>query len=187
MGRTTLLAVAAALLWLGCDASADSDPTSGRFVICSPAPARGLTVPGRFASNGAVLSPPLKWRNPPPGTRSFALVGEELGIEDAEYPAWLSYNIPDTLTSLPLGAGNKGHSELAWNDLPGNGWSGPTRPRVRYHRFRFTLYALDTVLASRRNVFQVEPLRSAMAGRVLDSARMEYAVWARIGPVKAWQ
>src|SRR3546814_2532043 len=44
------------------------------FTLRSPAFAGDDRSPHRFARDGANLSPPLEWSDPPEGTRSYALI-----------------------------------------------------------------------------------------------------------------
>src|SRR4029077_1664933 len=44
------------------------------FQPTSPAFKDGGATPSRYARDGGNLSPPLEWRQPPAGTRSFALL-----------------------------------------------------------------------------------------------------------------
>src|SRR3546814_1811543 len=46
------------------------------FTLRSPAFAGDDRIPHRFARDGANLSPPLEWSDPPEGTRSYALIVE---------------------------------------------------------------------------------------------------------------
>lgn len=172
MGRTTLLAVAAALLWLGCGGERRPAPRAGIFTLSSPAFADGGRIPRVYAGENKNLSPPLEWQNPPAGTRSFALVSDYLGRDMRHWQHWVVYNIADTLRGLPEGAGSSGDS-LGWG-LPGGGYAGPSEDPMRVQRYRLTLYALDTTYDSSRLMVDEATLRSAMTGHVLDSARLEF-------------
>ena len=124
---------------------------AGRRPRCTqvPRPAHGLTLV-------AILSPALEWRNPPPGTRSFALL-----MHDQDAPTgsgfwhWAVYNIPLSATGLGRGAGNTpaalpppavgGVTDFHDTGVTGgNGnYGGPCPPlSERPHRYVFTLYTL---------------------------------------------
>jgi hypothetical protein len=130
------------------------------FLLSSPDLAMG-TFDGRFVlrgfgCSGGNLSPALEWRNPPPGTRSFALL-----MHDQDAPTgsgfwhWAVYNIPLSATGLARGAGNTpaalpppavgGMTDFHDAGVTGgNGnYGGPCPPLSdRPHRYVFTLYAL---------------------------------------------
>jgi Raf kinase inhibitor-like YbhB/YbcL family protein len=98
---------------------------------------------------GANISPALEWRNPPAGTRSYALL-----MHDPDAPAaqgfwhWVVYDIPPTTTALPAGAGDTRKSLMPSGAIQGRsdfgspGYGGPCPPPGSPHRYVFRLYAL---------------------------------------------
>ena len=103
-----------------------------------------------FGCNGDNQSPALEWSNPPPGTKSFALL-----LHDPDAPTgsgwwhWVVYNIPADAKSLPAGAGKADNSALPKGAVQGNtdfgspGYGGPCPPPGSgVHHYNFTLYAL---------------------------------------------
>jgi ribose transport system ATP-binding protein len=126
------------------------------FSLRSPAFAHGAAIPERFAE-ASNISPPLEWRDPPEGARSFALA-----VTDPDLPAefnfprafahWMMVNIPADVRGLAEGVspGGKlpsGALELASDFVTfriagyGRGYGGPWPPDAA-HRYVFTLYAL---------------------------------------------
>ena len=104
----------------------------------------------QFGCTGENLSPPLEWKNPPAGTKSFALM-----VHDPDAPTgsgwwhWVVYNIPAETTALPEGAGAADGKALPKGTVQGNtdfgkpGWGGPCPPPGSgKHHYNFTLYAL---------------------------------------------
>jgi len=101
---------------------------------------------------GANVSPALRWSNPPPGTKSFALL-----LHDPDAPTggagwwhWIAYDIPATTTELAKGAGKPDGSAMpagaksVANDYGTPGYGGPCPPEGdKPHRYVFTLYALS--------------------------------------------
>lgn len=151
---TTLLA---ALALAGCATPA---PSATAFTLSSPDLASGrfdnALVLNGFGCKGGNVSPALVWKNPPAGTKSFALL-----VHDPDAPTgsgfwhWAVYNIPATATGLPRGAGNAAASLPApavggatdFQDTgatAGNGnYGGPCPPEGDAdHHYVFTVYAL---------------------------------------------
>ncbi|HVY39759.1 MAG TPA: YbhB/YbcL family Raf kinase inhibitor-like protein [Polyangia bacterium] len=104
----------------------------------------------QMGCTGENVSPPLEWKNPPAGTKSFALM-----VHDPDAPTgsgwwhWVVYNIPAETTSLPEGAGAPDGHALPKGTVQGNtdfgkpGWGGPCPPPGSgKHHYNFTLFAL---------------------------------------------
>ena len=100
---------------------------------------------------GDNLSPELIWRNPPAGTRSFAVT-----MYDPDAPTgsgwwhWVVFNIPANVNRLPLNAGQQNSDSLprgavqSLNDYGFSGYGGPCPPKGdRPHRYVFRVYALS--------------------------------------------
>ncbi len=118
-------------------------PMSNRFVF------------NGMGCKGENLSPPLRWVDPPEGTKSFALMVHDPDAQTggAGIWHWVIVNIPASATSLETGAGTAdgaklppGSRQIA-NDFIGltgsPGWGGPCPPKgQKAHRYNFTLYAL---------------------------------------------
>ncbi len=105
-----------------------------------------------FGCAGANRSPRLEWKNPPAGTKSFAVT-----VYDPDAPTgsgwwhWVVVNLPPTLSMLPEAAGNPGSPVLpaettqVATDYGQPGFGGACPPvGDRPHRYIFTVYALDT-------------------------------------------
>lgn len=105
------------------------------------------------------ISPPLEWYNLPEGTKSLALVVQDIDAPDPDGPivpwtCWVVINIPPTLNRLPEGLSGRveemGGGEYAGikegnNDFKVPGWNVPKLPS-HPHRLEFKLYALDDEL-----------------------------------------
>jgi phosphatidylethanolamine-binding protein (PEBP) family uncharacterized protein len=78
----------------------------GAFALASTAFDDGARLPSAFTCQGADQSPPLHWVNPPPNTKTFALV---LTSKSASKPnasatvEWVVWQIPATRSMLPQG------------------------------------------------------------------------------------
>jgi hypothetical protein len=103
-----------------------------------------------FGCTGGNVSPSLSWRNPPAGTKSFALM-----VYDPDAPTgsgwwhWVVWNLPANLQSLPARAGDPAAKLLPAGVMQGNtdfgapGYGGPCPPPGdKPHRYFFRLHAL---------------------------------------------
>ena len=103
-----------------------------------------------FGCDGGNVSPSLQWKNPPAGTKSFAIT-----VYDPDAPTgsgwwhWVMFNIPADATSLYLDAGNSASSQTpkgavqSRTDFGKPGYGGPCPPKGdKPHRYIFTVYAL---------------------------------------------
>ena len=117
------------------------------FTLVSPALQDGAPIPETFARDGANRSPPLRWTDPPRGTRSFLLIAEDTSSSDGVFRHWAVYDLDLAARELPEGAGNgaPGIGRQAVNDFGREGYDGPSPPvGDGPHRYHFRLAALDT-------------------------------------------
>jgi len=102
-------------------------------------------MPIRLTCDGADVSPPLAWFDPPAGTRSFALVCIDPDAPGGAFHHWAIYDIPPTTQALtehwpPA----RTAPPQAINDFRRTGYGGPCPPRGDApHHYHFRLYALD--------------------------------------------
>ena len=113
--------------------------------LTSTAFASMARIPRQYTGEGADLSPPLAWRNAPPGTKSFALVCHDpdaplvtpLGLG---FTHWVLYNIPGSV--LTLREAEKGYTNGS-NGFGKPGYGGPMPPELHgVHHYYFWLLAL---------------------------------------------
>ncbi len=101
-----------------------------------------------FGCSGDNLSPALEWKNPPAGTKSFAVT-----VYDPDAPTgsgwwhWIVYDIPAAATGLPAGAGVLANlpdgAKQGRNDYGEHKFGGACPPAGdRPHHYVFTVYAL---------------------------------------------
>ena len=69
--------------------------------LLSPAFREGDRIPIEYTCDGANVSPPLQWREAPPGTMSFALICEDPDAPSGTWVHWVLYNLPVTAFELP--------------------------------------------------------------------------------------
>jgi phosphatidylethanolamine-binding protein (PEBP) family uncharacterized protein len=81
------------------------------FKLRSPAFGPGGTIPLKYTGDGADVSPPLRWTDPPEGTKSFALT-----VDDREDPTRIWVHCRDG-ASTPRRCPAGGHR--GWRRTPG--------------------------------------------------------------------
>jgi hypothetical protein len=122
-----------------------------RFKIMSPEFQRLEPIPVRYSSQGANISPPLRWSGAPRETVELALICED---PDAPLPKpfvhWILYGLPATVSALPPGIPNQEELELpvlgrqGLNSLQQVGYTGPNPPFWHgAHHYVFRLFALN--------------------------------------------
>lgn len=105
-------------------------------------------VANGFGCNGGNLSPQLSWKNPPKGTKSYAVT-----VYDPDAPTgsgwwhWVVWNIPANVSSLPSGAGQAASlpegSASGRTDVGTPGYFGACPPKGdKPHRYIFKVHAL---------------------------------------------
>ena len=125
------------------------------FSISSPSLKIGGSLPqihvfNGFGCVGDNKSPALSWQNAPTGTQSFAIT-----TYDPDAPTgsgwwhWVVYNLPESVTHLPQGAGALDGQTLPIGALQGRtdfgamAFGGACPPQGdKPHRYQLTVYAL---------------------------------------------
>jgi hypothetical protein len=139
------MALAAAVLLGGCGLFGKPAPLSAdapiTMQVTSPQFVGGV-IPAMYTCHGKGESPPIFWSAPPPGTKSLAVV-----IDDSDAPIsprvyWIVYDISPATTDLQAGT-TPPHSRIAYNSS-GRPDYDPPCPGTSLHRYRFTVYALNT-------------------------------------------
>ncbi|PIA32395.1 hypothetical protein AQUCO_04500180v1 [Aquilegia coerulea] len=141
---------------------------------------RKYTEEGQGAKKN--ISPPLQWNNVPQGTKTLALVVEDIDAPDPNGPIvpwtmWVVLNIPPNLSKgLPEGfsgkeedlGGDYADIKEGNNDLKVPGWRVPKLPS-HGHKIQFKLFALDDVIHLGNKVTK-DKLLEAIEGHVLGEA-----------------
>lgn len=124
----------------------------------------GQPVPREYTCDGADLRPAFSFADVPAGTVSFAIIVDDPDAPSGVWTHWVAFNIDGSVAQVPQDALPTGTVEgrTSWG---APGWRGPCPPSGM-HRYAFTLYALDTMLAADRTV-TAAALRERMAGHVL--------------------
>ena len=147
--------------------------------ISSSAFKDGEKIPVQYVMPGAGgknISVPLSWKNPPSGTRSFALSMVDPHPVAQNWVHWLVINIPAQVTFLEEGASGKkmpqGSMELK-NSFGDMGYGGPQPPKgTGDHPYVFTLHALKVEKLDLGANTPLSAFKKALEGKVLGSATL---------------
>ena len=140
------------------------------FQLTSAAFEANGTIPREYTCDGADLSPPLRWAEPPAGTKSFALICDDPDAPRGTWVHWVLFNLPASTTSLSTGLVPSG-ARQGTTDFGRPGYGGPCPPRGPAHRYVFTLYALDLELDLPAGAAKAALLR-AMDGHILAQTEL---------------
>jgi Raf kinase inhibitor-like YbhB/YbcL family protein len=114
------------------------------------------TMPQRYTcASTKPLNPPLGWAGAPPGTKSLALVVDDHDAPITPYVYWMVFDISPAASEIREGRLPPG-ARQARNSVGVPAYDPPC-PGPHSHQYRFTVYALNTVL----NLPNGTPLQSA--------------------------
>lgn len=147
---------------------------SGKLDLRSPAFGTGEAIPAKYTADGANVSPPVEWHNPPDGTRCFVLICDDPDAPRGLWVHWVVYNIPPERSGLDEGIPAEGRlpdgSLQGRNDFGQVGWGGPSPPRGPAHRYFFRLYAVGEPLDDLGAGATRAQVLDRIEGRTLDVA-----------------
>jgi Raf kinase inhibitor-like YbhB/YbcL family protein len=150
--------------------TATLDPTV--FELRSPAFGREESIPDLYTCKGDDISPPLEWGEPPAGTQSLVMLMNDITAPNLVH--WVFWNIPPDTRSLPESVPTRGHlddgSQQGTNHIFQVGYFGPC-PMPGPNRYRFRLYALDTMLDLEDGAMMI-PVKQAMKGHILAETEL---------------
>jgi Raf kinase inhibitor-like YbhB/YbcL family protein len=146
------------------------------WVLSSPAFGNNQRMPEAHACDGENISPALEWTEPPKGTKSLALICEDMDAATVKWIHWVLYDLPADLRELPegvsalvlsrLGGGKEGR-----NSFDKAGYSGPCPPPGERHHYYFRLFALEKVLGL-PPLASEEDLNMALEGHVIAETEL---------------
>ena len=136
-----------------CSPQAIQQQVTGSLQVNSTSAANGA-LPERFGCRGSGVSPQISWSDPPPGTKSLAVIMDDLDapvghIHRHYYVHWLVFDMPagkrdlsEALQRQPLPDG----TQQGRNEARESGYSGPCPNAGSTHHYVISVYALDTQL-----------------------------------------
>jgi Raf kinase inhibitor-like YbhB/YbcL family protein len=153
---------------LGC-----RDTPAAPLELTSAAFGDGERIPIVYTCDGQNASPPLAWGTAPGGTRSFAVVMDDLDARG--WVHWVLFNLPAWRAGLPegiaAGATQPGGGVRGQGDA-GLDYVGPCPPEQDGpHRYSFRVYALDAWVTLAEGATR-EQLLEAMNGHILAQGEL---------------
>jgi Raf kinase inhibitor-like YbhB/YbcL family protein len=103
-------------------------------------------LPAAFTCHAgkAVVSPPVNWYGAPADTKSFALVVDDANAPITPYIYWIVFNISPASSDIEQGLLPPGARQA--QNSAGTARYDPPCPRGGSHKYRFTVYALSSML-----------------------------------------
>ena len=130
----------------------------------------GAYIPKQYTGDGPDVSPPLRWTDPPEGTKCFALICDDPDAPSGTWVHWVAWGIRSEARELPEGLPKKDDTgngvKQGTTDFRKVGYNGPAPPRGSDHRYFFRLYALDAEPAVSAGAAKKD-LVNAMKGHIL--------------------
>ena len=127
-------------------------------------------MPQRYTcADPRAASPPLSWAGAPQGTKSIALVFDDADAPITPYVYWIVFNISPATSALLEGQLPPG-ARQAYNSAGRVGYDAPC-PGTSSHNYRFTVYALNTVL-NLPNGASLESTWRAIAAATIGRGRL---------------
>lgn len=132
--------------------------------ITSPAFENSTFIPPRYTCDGDNISPPLRFEDIPPNTKSLVLIVDDPDAPAGDFVHWTVWNIDPTVKEVEEGTipekGMEGPT-----DFSKPGWGGPCPPSGIHH-YNFKLYALDISLDLPATAKKAD-IDTAMSGHIL--------------------
>src|SRR5215813_3670344 len=142
-----LIAVAAGLIGHSAPVTAQSVFTVSSSDVKAGGTVNEAQVFNKEDCKGGNRSPQLSWRDPPAGTRGFAVTIYDVDAPGRGWWHWAVIGIPANVNQLPENASASGYltklgAVEARNDFDADGYGGPCPPPGKPHRYLITVYAL---------------------------------------------
>lgn len=143
--------------------------------LTSPVFQDGEPIPPEYTGDGLNISPPLRWTEPPSGTKSLALACIDPDAPKGAFTHWVAFNLPPESRELgedvPKEPTLPNGTVQGANDLGLTGYAGPAPPRGKPHHYVFKLMALDTELGLEPGA-SFSALKAATPGHVLAETEL---------------
>lgn len=175
-----------ALLWFCLSIAPTAALAVQGFTLGGPTLTAGAAMPLAdvyTACGGGNQSPPLRWQDPPAGTKSYAVTMYDTTVKGGFWH-WIAFDIAVGARGLNAGAGAPhsgnapGDTEQLANDFGNKGYSGPCPPAGKPHHYVITVYALDVPELGLAAHFSRKDALAAIKEHTLAKATLT-VVWGR--------
>jgi len=174
---------ATAVIVLGVWQTCGTANAAGAFALTSTTFNDGGMMPQKVSNTpppnpncvGENISPQLSWKNPPDGTRSYAItMVDPEGYGGMGVVHWVAYGIPATVTSFAEGeaskpstkyVGGKSTEEVGY-------YSGPCTPPGSAHHYVFRIIATDLDPKALPPGLSLDQLQAGFAGHLKGAAAL---------------
>jgi len=133
----------------------------------------GGNIPTNKNCDGQGVSPPLSWSNPPPNTKSYAIIMfDPVGRGGLGVVHWVAYDIPAGQTSLTEGEASQPSSKFKGGKGTAglSTYAGPCPPiGDKPHPYVITLVATDLDAGTLKADMTRDELGAALTGHVLGA------------------
>ncbi len=127
-------------------------------------------LPARYTcENPKAVNPPLEWTGAPKGTKSIALVVDDSDAPITPYVYWIVFDIGPGTSAILNGQIPPGARQARGS--AGYDHYDPPCPGAQGHGYRFTVYALDTVLNLPRGA-SIQSAWQAIAAATIGRGRL---------------
>jgi Raf kinase inhibitor-like YbhB/YbcL family protein len=157
-----------------------AEPKEKLFTLISPIVKDGAALPAKYAGadqcGGENISLPLKWANPPPSTKSYAIIMTDTdGARGSGVIHWIAYNISAYQTQLKEHKGETTSKDITVgkNSRGTEAYAGPCAPHADApHHYTIQLLALDLAPAFIQPGLDREGLQKMISGHSLGTASL---------------
>jgi len=152
---------------------------AAQFTLSSESFTNDSKIPLKHARNGMSggknISPQLNWKNPPEGTKSFALICVDTASIANNWIHWAVFNIPANVRSINEGVSCKNIPPECIenpNSFEDKGYSGPQPPKgTGVHTYVFTICALNVDnITTERKFYNYDQFLKLLNGKILEKA-----------------
>ena len=141
------------------------------FILSSSVFKNNERIPDKHTCRGSDISPALEWKDVPVNTKSFVLIMDDPDAPNGTWDHWLVYNIQSNTTNISEGQLPE-QAKYAKNSWGNKNYGGPCPPPGKDHRYFFTVYALDILLAEIPSDSTKKDLLQIMENHILDKATL---------------
>jgi len=152
----------------------DPGGTAMAFSLTSPAFTANGAIPKQHSCEGTNRSPELRWSEPPPGTKAFALIVDDPDAPAGTYVHWVLYDLPGDATGLPEGVPPEETARGGTHGTNGSrklGYTGPCPPPGKVHHYFFKLSALNAPTGLKPGATKDDVLH-AIEGHVIGQVQL---------------